>query len=245
MSGIPPSRLAAGSGGRGNAQQRAFNSLVTSTRKRVAAYVRRISPDGDDVADLMDETYMRAWIARREMLQCPNPSAAIIAYARAVGREWVATHRRLVAVGGDVASFESRARAADEDSIPQELAVARREWAERVLARLSEQQRAAVELHVWWHFEYDVVAEVLELSEAGVRARVHRGLMQLRRVVAEDPFPVDAPAPSERHKRARTCSQRKGPQAGGGTDSPMPLRAQPERGAQEGQLWQGGAGVPP
>ena len=188
----PPLWSAPENGGRVGASDHAFNSLVASTRRRVKAYVRRVTRDPDDAADLVAETYARAWIARDQLLESPNRPEAVIAVARAVGRQWVAAHRRIVPADGDTNSADARFRADGPRAATRELRVARRNWMGRVLARLSEDQRLAVRLHVLYGFEYELLAQVLDLNEAAVRARVHRGLVRLRQVVAGDPFPTDA-----------------------------------------------------
>jgi RNA polymerase sigma-70 factor, ECF subfamily len=206
--GIPPppppvpvggGRTAVGNGG--------FNSLVASTRRRVEAYVRRVTRDRDDAADLIAETYARAWVAREQLFEKPNQPEAVIAIARTVGRRWVAAHRHLVAANGDIAAREVRSPGIDEEATPRELSVVRREWMGRVLARLSEDQRIAVRLHVLFGFEYELVARVLDLNEAAVRARVHRGLVRLRQVVAGDPFPTGTDV---RGKQVRGTPSRSG-----------------------------------
>ena len=62
---------------------------------RVRAYIRRVSKDDDDVADLLAETRALAWSGRAELLADPFPIDAMIHDAREACREWMVTGRRI------------------------------------------------------------------------------------------------------------------------------------------------------
>jgi RNA polymerase sigma factor (sigma-70 family) len=162
------------------------------TERRLTAYARRISPVREDVADLIAETWDRTWAARQRVFADPDPSEAVIGFMRAAGHDWVAADRAAQRLRRDLAAFnDEKVLASDDDSISVELAIARRAWARRVLRHLSEEQHAAVWLRVCRGLSYDVIAQRLRLNTEAVRARVHRGLVRLRRVITRDPFPVE------------------------------------------------------
>jgi DNA-directed RNA polymerase specialized sigma24 family protein len=156
---------------------------------RVRAYIRRVSKDDDEIADLLAETRALAWLGRAELLADPTPTPVMIQFARQACREWM-VRRRLKTRLDDVTAAMTPTQDAAADSMSVEEAEEWQRWCVRALSRLSVKQRLAVEYRYRWSWAYEFV-------EATARVHAHRGLGRLRTSVAHDPPP---PLESDRHQ---------------------------------------------
>jgi len=174
---------------RSSDDDRRWLDVVAQSMPRVRAYIRRVSKDDDEIADLLAETRALAWLGRSEVLADPTPTAAMIEYAREACREWMVTHRHEAPLDEvTVAMMPSQdAMGGDSMSLPE--AEEWQRWCVRVLSRLSPQQRLAVDYRYRWSWDYEVVAAAIGSTEATARVHVHRGLGRLRETFAHDPPP--------------------------------------------------------
>jgi RNA polymerase sigma-70 factor (ECF subfamily) len=162
--------------------------LFASLRRRVIAYVRRAVRERADVDDLVAETFARAWLERDTL--GADSGSQIIGYAREACREWVREQRHGMSIPLSDERIAPEGASDANTSMSVDAAVRNREWYKRVLGELAPRQRAAVDFRVCWGFSYKFIAAVLDTSEGAVRVDVHRGLRRLRRIVADDPFPL-------------------------------------------------------
>jgi RNA polymerase sigma factor (sigma-70 family) len=146
--------------------------------------------DGDAMADLLAETHVLAWVDRAALRGSDKPIALLIQYARAVVRTRVTSRRHEIAFDDKKAvTLSSPLNTPPSGTVSVADAVARQEWVGRVLGRLSEQQRLAVYLRIYWGMLTEIVARLLGVTEGTVRVHVYHGLKRLRRIVMDDPFP--------------------------------------------------------
>jgi DNA-directed RNA polymerase specialized sigma24 family protein len=159
---------------------------------RVHAYIRRVSKDGDEIADLLAETRALAWFGRAELLADQLPIDAMIRHAREACRKWVVAHRREVTVDEAAFASTSTEETLGSGAMSVEAEAEWQRWSQRVLGRLSPQQRLAVDYRYRWSWDYDYVAAATGSTQAAARVNVHRGLRRLRTIIANDPPPVMA-----------------------------------------------------
>jgi len=172
---------------------RRWLDAVAQSMPRVRAYIRRVSKDDDEIADLLAETRALAWFGRAELLADQLPIDAMIRHAREACRKWVVSHRREVAVDEAVSASTSTEGTLDSGAMSAEAAVEWQRWSQRVVGRLSPQQRLTVDYRYRWSWDYDYVAAAIGSTEAAARVNAHRGLRRLRMIIANDPPPVLVP----------------------------------------------------
>jgi DNA-directed RNA polymerase specialized sigma24 family protein len=159
---------------------------------RVRAYIRRVSKDGDEIADLLAETRALAWFGRAELLADQLPIDAMIRHAREACREWMVTRRHETPLDEVTAAMTAHQEAVGVDSMSHDEAMEWQGWCVRVLGHLSTQQRLAVDYRYRWSWDYDYVAAASGSTEGAARVSAHRGLRRLRTIIANDPPPVRA-----------------------------------------------------
>lgn len=164
--------------------------IDATDRQRLVRLCARLSGSYDAADDLAQETLLEAW-RHRERLQSPEGYWAwLTAIARNVSMRWIQAQRR------------ERSRAASrgaEDEEPQaelptpesglELELERDEVAallDRALALLPAESRAALVDRYVEGLPQAEIAERLRLSEGAVEARLHRGKLFLRKLLAAD-----------------------------------------------------------
>lgn len=170
---------------------RAWAAIVEPCTSRLQAYIRRVTSDADEANDLLAETLGRAWMDAPTLLGAAMPGDLLVNHARLVCGEWVSDHRQRTLSVRHLRS-EAEMSILPDDAMSVEAATAMRDWANRVLARLSDKQRIAVDFHYRWGFSYEFIAQVLGAKPSTVRVHVHRGLRHLREFVREDPWPSPA-----------------------------------------------------
>jgi len=168
------------------ADEAAFSAFYPRRARELVVFFTRRTYDVDAALDLTAETFARAFAGRRRFRGSSDAQAGAWLFAIA-SRQLAAylrrgyAQRRLVArLGVQVPS----ASAAETERI-LELAGLRslRTLVAQELARLSADQREALQLHVVDELSYAMVASRLGISEHAARMRVSRGLNALARAL--------------------------------------------------------------
>ena len=152
---------------------------------------RRMAPYPADVADIVQETYLRAYAA---WSACgPDDTAAWLAtICLNVGRDLRRRHARQLAVVQDLPLPDLPAPADTEQQAIDLLATAR---VQAALMRLPDVQRIAITLMDLCGFTARQVAQITGAPRGTVLARVHRGRKSLAQAMAEsNPLPTDREA---------------------------------------------------
>ena len=179
---------------------RAFELLVLKYRRRIERLVARIVRDPDSVADVAQETFIRAY---RAIPQFRGESAFytwLYRIAVNTARKEAADQRRdpvisesALAQGDDENDETSRAEATLTDGETPESLLAGREIAQAVNAAveaLSEDLRQAVTLREIEGLSYEEIAQVMNCPIGTVRSRIFRAreaIAQLVRPLLDTP----------------------------------------------------------
>lgn len=166
--------------------------------RRLRSYVRHVSREDDDVAELIAETWSRAWTCKADFLIAPDPATSLICIAREVCRDWMRARRHEVTLCETDGDGDVEPEASTCGSMSIEEAQGQQRWADRVLSQLTQQQRLAVDYRYRWSWSYEVIAAAMDTSEATARVHAWRGLRRLRAVVASDPLPALRDMPRKR-----------------------------------------------
>jgi RNA polymerase sigma-70 factor (ECF subfamily) len=147
------------------------------------ALARRMAPYPADAADIVQETYLRAFAAWRR--RRPDDTGAWLAtICLNVGRDELRRHARRapVILPGAVPDVAS-----DLDTADQALAAESNDRVNRALMRLPQAQRVAITLMDVCGFTAQQVSEITGAPRGTVLARVHRGRKVLALTFAPEP----------------------------------------------------------
>jgi RNA polymerase sigma factor (sigma-70 family) len=166
----------------------AFAEFYDEHARRLVVFFARRLLDGEVALDLTAETFVQAFASRASFRGGSDQES----------QAWLFTiaHRQLSSyLRKGYVDRRARERLGVELGVPAPEELARVEELADVgrlrtlvadgLRRLSDEQRAAVELRVVDELPYDEVARRLQISEPTARARVSRGLRVLRAVMAD------------------------------------------------------------
>ena len=173
----------------------ALQTLYERTAPSVNAVARRFLSNPADVEDVVQETFLQAWL-----------QASTFDRRRASAGEWVRMIARSRAL--DRVRRNSTRREGDLDSVEYRLGVAddvcarvlKEEEAralQRELDTLSPGHRIAVDLSFYEGLTHTEIAAILSLPLGTVKTRLRNGVKQIRERLCEDaaPAPVNPPAP--------------------------------------------------
>lgn len=152
---------------------------------------RRMAPYPADVADIVQETYLRAYAAWSGRV--PDDTAAWLAtICLNVGRDLRRRHARHLAAVQDMAAPDLPAPA---DTAQQALDLVATSRVHAALMRLPDAQRIAITLMDLCGFTAKQVGQITGAPRGTVLARVHRGRKRLAQTMAEsDALPTDREA---------------------------------------------------
>ncbi len=165
---------------------RAFRELVDGSHETVFRLAVALTGDRDEAADVVQETYIRAW-ERLDGLRDPGAATAwICRIARNVAHDrrrgwWSRVRAPLDAAWESRAVPETAAVAADEALEEAERAASVR----RALAKLPEKHRVVLLLREVEGMAYEEIAAALGLPAGTVESRLHRARQGLARRLAK------------------------------------------------------------
>lgn len=162
---------------------------VAQSMPLVRSYIRRVSTEEAEIADLAAETRCLAWLGRAELLADPSPNNIMIRHARKACREWVSIRRREISID-EIPVAAEPSRENGEVALSVEEAEAWRRWSVHALSCLSTHQRLAVDYRYRWCWAYEFVAAAIGSTKSTARVHAHRGLGRLRTIVANHPPPT-------------------------------------------------------
>ena len=157
----------------------AFESLYTKLSGPLHGYLHSLTRDGARADDLLQETFFHVHRARRTYDPSRSAKAWIYAIAHNVFLMWRRGAGRLERHEGP---------AGDElpdVPIPAEAeGLGTRDFVRRALARLPETQREALLLHHVEGLSFREVGEVQGTTALAAKLRAHRGIVELRTLLA-------------------------------------------------------------
>lgn len=158
---------------RGNVE--AFNLLVSRWEKRVFNYLWRLVGDREDALDLCQEVFLKAY---QSLGKLDDPGRFSAWLFRIAHNEAFSLLRKR-----KPESDSPREASQGNESyrmFPAELSLA----VEGALARLSEDQRAAVVLKIYQGFKFEEMAEILACPVSTVKSRLYTALDLLKNALA-------------------------------------------------------------
>lgn len=152
----------------------AFDALFSRYAPRLRQTLGRRINRGEDVADLVQQTFLQLHRARADFREGAKLRPWLYTIALNLARQYFRRKGRRPETG--LGEFEPPERGQQGD--PERPAVARE--LREALATLPEAQREVIELHWFEGLPFKEVAQVVGASESAVKVRAHRGYEKLR-----------------------------------------------------------------
>ncbi len=160
--------------------ERAFRDLLARHHGVAYAVVRSILGDRDDVDDVMQLVYLKAYKGLAGFRGDARFSTWLYQIARREAIDASTSRRRDTADIDDIPLAAPASDAADRPLRERDT----REWLERAMAELDEGHRTAIELRYMAEKPYDEIAALMGLPEGTVKTYVHRGKIELKRILS-------------------------------------------------------------
>jgi RNA polymerase sigma-70 factor, ECF subfamily len=163
----------------------AFEVLVTRHAERIVNACARFVNDGAVAAELAQETWVAAWVARERYRGDGRFVVWLITMARNRCRNYLRDRRASEVTRPDAGRSEGAApdTPRSPDQVDQLILEERRRRVRQALARLPERMREALLLRYGEDLRYDEMTAVLGTGESTLRSRVHKGLRLLRAAI--------------------------------------------------------------
>jgi len=156
----------------------AASELVAGHYQRIFAYLRRLSGNDEDAADLTQKTFARTWQSLATYQKRSTFSTWLHGIAHHVYLDW-----RRKRSTGEAQSDEWWESQSDRSLTPFE-STAEREMASQLyrwVDQLDEEKKQAVHLHYYQHLTLNETAEALGVATSTVKYRLREALDFLRR----------------------------------------------------------------
>jgi RNA polymerase sigma-70 factor (ECF subfamily) len=174
-----------------NGDREAASNLVRQHYPRLYAYLRRLSGNDADAADLTQETFRKTWESLHRFREASSLSTWLHRIAYCTWVDWLRKRRQPIAqpdrwwldLPADFPSPFDRA-----------------ETAERLVAlwhqvdQLPEEERQAIHLRYGQELTLEQTADVLEMPLSTLKLRLKSALERLRRRIQEFQSPMAKPA---------------------------------------------------
>lgn len=147
-----------------------FQLLIEHTEPRLRRLLGRMCGQRDDVDELVQETYLRAWRSVRRFRGESSLSTWLVRIAINVASNWRREQRPTLSISPEHYDVPDHA-GLPEDSI--------RAAYEQALARLAPELRSVFVLHEADGLSYQQIADVLQCPIGTVMSRLHRARQQL------------------------------------------------------------------
>ena len=163
-----------------------FSDLYDRYWERLFQYVIRILPDEDDVADVLQETFVTFWELRAQLGQVKSVKAYLFVMARNFAFKRFRERAKEVAVADRLVAFYGEV---DENTAKSIYGKELNEWFEREVKRLPHRMREVFLLSRKEHLSYKEIAERLNISDQTVKKQINKSLKLLRLKLDEEYIP--------------------------------------------------------
>ena len=165
-----------------------FNELILRWERPIFALAYRQIGREEDARDVCQETFLRAFRALNGFRGQAKFSSWLYRIALNLCRDWVRKERRTPVIQAPEELEVLEMAAVREPTASVEDLVARRELTgivERAMARLPQDQRAAIILKEYHELTFQEFADLVGCPLSTVKTRLYQGLAVLRRELAK------------------------------------------------------------
>ena len=168
--------------------ERAFRDLIQRHHTMAYAAVRAVLGDRDEVQDVMQTVYLKAYQGLAGFRGDARFSTWLYQIARREALD-VSSKRRLETVDVTEVEIATDARHAPDVGTHKR---SEREWIASALGELEDTYRTAIELRYMADKSYEEIAEIMSLPVGTVKTYVHRGKAEMKRILSRPTWRVGA-----------------------------------------------------
>jgi RNA polymerase sigma-70 factor (ECF subfamily) len=179
------------------AADRAFGDALSRLRLRLTSFARWLVRDGEAAEDLVQETLLRAWAARKRL----EPGTNLKAWTYAILRNLFLSQRRRARFVGEFDEMEAERRLAQAES---QTGAAELNEIVDLLEQIPAAQQQVLRMIVLESLSYEEAAERTGVAVGTIKSQVHRAREALKTLVNGGPEakPVSLPTRSEALRKA-------------------------------------------
>lgn len=160
--------------------ERAFRELIERHHAMAFAAVRAVLGDRDEVQDVMQMVYLKAYQGLASFRGDARFSTWLYQIARREALD-VSSKRRIETADLDSVEIAAAAHYSADGALHER---SEREWIGAALGELDETYRTAIELRYMAEKSYDEIAEIMGLPVGTVKTYVHRGKIEMKRILS-------------------------------------------------------------
>lgn len=153
--------------------ENAFTKLYEQTKTIVFAYIMSIVKNYDDSSDILQEAYIKIYLAASSYQSMKKPLAWIYTIAR---NECYLLLRRKTA----------NQEYDDNLSLPQNVDMDTKMILEQLFEILNDKEREVIIMHSLWGLKHNEIADFLEIPIATSLSYYHRGMKKMKKVWRND-----------------------------------------------------------
>jgi len=168
--------------------ERAFRDLIQRHHTMAYAAVRAVLGDRDEVQDVMQTVYLKAYQGLAGFRGDARFSTWLYQIARREALD-VSSKRRLETVDVTEVEIATDARHAPDVATHER---SEREWIASALGELEDTYRTAIELRYMADKSYEEIAEIMDLPVGTVKTYVHRGKAEMKKILSRPTWRVGA-----------------------------------------------------
>lgn len=147
----------------------AFHELYTKTKTIVFAYIMSIIKNYDDSSDILQEVYIKIYLAAKNYESQRKPLAWIFTIAR--NESYLFLRRK-----------QSNLEYDDQLSLPQNIDFDTKLLLEELFKILNDLERQVIIMHSLWGLKHFEIAQLLEIPISTSLSNYHRGIKKMKEV---------------------------------------------------------------
>ena len=160
--------------------ERAFRDLIQRHHAIAYAAVRSVLGDRDEVQDVMQMVYLKAYQGLASFRGAARFSTWLYQIARREALD-VSSKRRIETVDVETVDIAAGGHQAADAATHER---SEREWIASALAELDEAYRTAIEVRYMAEKSYEEIAEIMGLPAGTVKTYVHRGKAEMKKILS-------------------------------------------------------------
>jgi RNA polymerase sigma-70 factor (ECF subfamily) len=167
--------------------ERAFRELIERHHAMAYAAVRAVLGDRDEVQDVMQMVYLKAYQGLGSFRGDARFSTWLYQIARREALD-VSSRRRVETTDIDTVEIPAAAHHAPDTGVRER---SEREWIGAALGELDAAYRTAIELRYMAERSYDEIAEIMDVPVGTVKTYVHRGKAEMKKILSRPSWRAD------------------------------------------------------
>ena len=168
--------------------ERAFRDLIQRHHAMAYAAVRSVLGDRDEVQDVMQMVYLKAYQGLAGFRGDARFSTWLYQIARREALD-VSSKRRVETVDVETVELAAGAHHAADAATHER---SEREWIASALGEIDETYRTTIELRYMAEKSYEEISEIMSVPVGTVKTYVHRGKAEMKRILSRPAWRADA-----------------------------------------------------